>query len=92
MFLYYPRLIIVNLFIKYIPIRVAEKYYTMKKLTSKLQRTGNLVFLFYRFLIVANLLTKHTPTRVTENYYTMKKLASKLQHRFNCVIFDIILI
>ena len=28
-----------NLFTKYLPTCVAEKYYTIKKLTSKLQRT-----------------------------------------------------
>ena len=40
MFLYYSYLIMANLFSKHLPACVAEKYYTTKKLTSKLQRTA----------------------------------------------------
>ena len=40
-------LIMVNLFNKYLLTRVAEKYYTLKKLTSKSQRTAvNIGFIY----------------------------------------------
>ena len=37
MFLYYPYLIMANIFTKHFPTLVAEKYNTIKRLTSKLQ-------------------------------------------------------
>ena len=40
LFLYYPYLIIANLFTKHLPTLVSEKYYTIKKLTSKLQQAA----------------------------------------------------
>ena len=46
MFLYYPYLIIANLFTKHLLTLVSEKYYTIKKVTSKLQQTAtNLGFI-----------------------------------------------
>ena len=60
-------LIMPNLFSKYIPTRVTEKY-----------RSLNISFLYYPSLIIANLFTKHIPTRVPVKCYTMKKVSSKL--------------
>ena len=42
--LLYPYLIMSNLFTKNVPTSVAEKYYTMKNLTSKLQ-SANIGFI-----------------------------------------------
>ena len=40
MFFIYPYLIVANLFTNHLPKRVIKKYYTMKKLTPKLQQTA----------------------------------------------------
>ena len=46
LFSYYPYLIMANLFAKHLRTRVAKKYDTMKKLTSKLQGTAaNIAFI-----------------------------------------------
>ena len=50
----------------------------IKKLTSKLQRTANVVFFYYPYLFIANLFNKQIPTCVAENYYTMKNSTLKL--------------
>ena len=59
MFLCYPYPVMANLFIKHIPPRVAKKYYTKKKLTSKLQQIAIIEFLYCPALIIANLFKKH---------------------------------
>ena len=56
----------VNLFTKCIPAHVAEKYYTIEKLTSKLQGTANIVFFYNPYLFIANLFTKHIPTHLAK--------------------------
>ena len=47
MFLYYPYLIIANLFTKHLPTLVSEKYYTIKKVNIKIT-TNNYQYWFYQ--------------------------------------------
>ena len=44
--------ITIALFTKHVPTRDAEKYYTMKKLTSKLQRTAANIMVIFEKLFV----------------------------------------